>query len=92
MTIYTISYDLRNESGTADYKPLWTELNRLDAHRTQDSVWLASINATATELHNHMKKFIDSDDRLMVDEFKANNHYSNARFGTIAWLKKNSMS
>jgi hypothetical protein len=35
MAIYLVAYDLINEKkGTHDYKPLWKELERLDAFRT----------------------------------------------------------
>jgi hypothetical protein len=89
MTVYLVSYDLRNESGSQDYEPLWAELKRLEACHTQDSVWLVSVTNTAKELHDHFKKFVDSDDRLMTAQITKNNHYSNARAGTNEWLKQN---
>lgn len=33
MPVYVFTYDLRNESGSQDYEPLWDELERLGAHR-----------------------------------------------------------
>ncbi len=89
MAVYTLEYDLRNESGVQDYEPLWEELKRLDAHRAQDSVWLISLTNEPQQVHDHFKKFVDSDDRLMVSEFTKKHWYSNARGGTNEWLKKN---
>ncbi|MPZ12272.1 MAG: CRISPR-associated protein Cas2 [Kiloniellaceae bacterium] len=89
MTSYTLSYDLRNESGSQDYEPLWKELKRLGAHRTQDSLWLINVNNTAKELQDHFKQYVDADDRLMVSELTHNQHYSNAYAGTNDWIKNN---
>lgn len=86
MTTYTVSYDLVKRK---DYQSLWDELDRLDAHRTQDSYWLVNVNNTAKELHDHLKSFADSDDRLWVSELTRNHYYSNARAGTNDWLKAN---
>lgn len=89
MAIYIITYDLRNESGSADYQPLWDELAQRKCHRTQDSVWLCNLNNTAHEVHDHFKAFVDPDDRLMVAEYTKNSTYSNARGGTNDWLANN---
>jgi len=89
MTSYIIAYDLLNESGTQDYEPLWEELRRLGSHRTQDSVWLTAVNGTAKELHDHLKSFLDDDDRLWVNELVKNKYFSNARAGTNDWLRDN---
>lgn len=86
MTTYTIAYDLIKRK---DYQSLWDELKRLGAHRTQDSYWLISVNNTAKELHYHLKKFVDSDDRIWVSELTQNHYYANALAGTNDWLSKN---
>ncbi|WP_370694675.1 hypothetical protein [Pseudomonas sp. FP603] len=86
MTSYTVSYDLvRNKN----YQLLLDELTRLGGHRTQESFWLIAVNNTAKELHDHLKKFVDSDDRIWVSELTRNHHYSNAMAGTNAWIAKN---
>ena len=89
MAIFTISYDLRNESNSQDYEPLWQALREKDCHRTQDSVWLGNFSNSAREVHDYFKGFMDNDDRLMVAEFTKAHWFSNARAGTNDWLKKN---
>lgn len=86
MTTYTVSYDLIKRK---DYPALWNELERLDAHRTQESYWLINVSNTAKELHDHLKGFVDSDDRIWVSELTKNHHYANAKGGTNAWIKSN---
>lgn len=86
MTSYTVSYDLRNQK---DYQTLWDELARLGAHRTQESYWLVNVDNTAGELHDHLKKFVDADDRIWVSELTRNHRYSNAMKGTNDWIKNN---
>lgn len=85
MTTYTVSYDLIKRK---DYQSLWDELERLGAHRTQASYWLIAVNNTAQQLHDHLKKFVDKDDKLWVSEVTKNHWYSNANAGTNAWLAK----
>ena len=89
MAVYVVTYDLRNESGTQDYEVLWQELKRLDAHRALDSVWLVNINGTAKQVHDHIKRFVDNDDRLWVSELTKNHWYSNVRGGTNKWITGN---
>lgn len=86
MTTYTVSYDLIKRK---DYPELWGELERLGAHRTQDSYWLLSASNTAKEVHDHLKRYVDGDDRLWVSELTRNHHFSNAKPGTNNWLKNN---
>ena len=90
MAVYVFTYDLRNESGSQDYQPLWDELERLGAHRFQDSAWLLNLNNTAKEVIEHFKGFTDSDDRLYVSIVHDNEYwYTNAMAGTNDWLKAN---
>jgi CRISPR-associated endonuclease Cas2 len=87
MAKFTVSYDLIKRK---DYQTLWDELKRLGAHRTQASYWLVNVNlASAKELHDHLKKYVDSDDSIWVLELTKNHWYSNARGGTNEWIKKN---
>tara|TARA_R110000851_G_scaffold270099_1_gene422754 strand:- start:135 stop:416 length:282 start_codon:yes stop_codon:yes gene_type:complete len=89
MAIFVISYDLINESGSADYEPLWKALRERGCHRTQDSVWLGNFNNGAKVVHDHFKQYLDSDDRLMVSELTKIHWFSNACGGTNEWLKNN---
>ncbi len=73
MTTYTVSYDLIKRK---DYQSLWDELNRLGAHRTQESYWLVNVNNTAKELNDHLKSFVDGDDRILVSELTKNHYWT----------------
>lgn len=86
MTTFTVSYDLIKRK---DYQTLWDELNRLGAHRTQASYWLVNVNNTAKELHDHLKNFVDGDDKIWVSELTKNHWFANALGGTNDWLAKN---
>jgi len=86
MTTYTVSYDLIKRK---DYQSLWDELARLGGHRTQASYWLVNVNNTAKELHDHLKTFVDGDDKIWVSELTKNHWYANAMGGTNDWLAKN---
>jgi len=87
MTTFTVSYDLIKRK---DYQTLWDELARLGAFRTQASYWLVNVNLpTAKQLHDHLKQYVDQDDRLWVSELTTNYWYSNALAGTNDWLKRN---
>lgn len=87
--IFTLTYDLNKEKTSADYKPLIDELQRLGAHRFQASAWLANLNNTAQEVHDHFKRLMDSNDSLWVSEFTGVHYYSGARSGTNQWLSAN---
>jgi CRISPR-associated endonuclease Cas2 len=91
MSVYLVAYDLVNESkGTFDYQPLWAELKRLGAHRTQYSLWLLNVNNTAKEVVEHLKKYVDNNDRLWATSVRKGEHwYVNAMSGTNKWLEEN---
>lgn len=64
MNRYFIIYDLRRQR---DYQPLWAELARLGARRTLESTWCLERSGTTTAaLRDHFRRFIDSDDGLLV--------------------------
>lgn len=87
MAVFLLAYDLRNEAGSHNYEPLWDELNRLKAQRTQDSLWLINLNNSPTEVLEHFKGFVDGDDRLWITEILKGRHtFVNAKAGTNAWL------
>ena len=63
---YLISYDLTN-ADEDDYKVLHDELKRIGAKRVLRSQWAVSMNDTSTKkLTDHLKNFINKDDRLLV--------------------------
>ncbi len=91
MAIYILSYDLIDEKGSSvDYQKLYDELNRLKAHRVQDSLWLLNLTNTAKEVLEHFKGFTDSNDKLWVSSVRKGEHwYTNANAGTNKWLEAN---
>lgn len=68
---FIISYDLVE---VKDYKTLITELKRLGARRKTLSTWTlirqvpedVSAATSEQELRLHLKRFVDSDDRLFI--------------------------
>lgn len=89
MTVYLVIYDLNKEESSADYKPLLDELRRLGCHRFQASAWLANLDGTASEVHDHFKALMDSNDSLWVNRLSKTYTYSGARSGTKDWLREN---
>ncbi|MEE1612087.1 CRISPR-associated protein Cas2 [Microvirga sp. CF3016] len=93
MAVYVMSYDLVNEAeGTYDYRPLWSELKRLGAHRTQYSTWLVDLDNTPQEIVEHFQQYVDNNDRLMVTKLTKEYWYDNAIGGTKAWLAARTVS
>lgn len=88
MTIYVVTYDLRKEETSEDYKTLIDEIERLGGHRYQKSAWLLNLSNTAKEAHDHFKKFVDENDRLWFSEFTSK-HWYTAMTGTNDWIKRN---
>lgn len=87
MSVYLIAYDLVNES---DYEPLWDELERLGAHKTQYSLWLINSNDTPKEVVEHFSKFVDEDDRIWVTVVRRGKYWYKAALpGTNDWLEEN---
>jgi CRISPR-associated endonuclease Cas2 len=86
MPTYTVSYDLVKQK---DYRRLEDALEKLGAHRTQLSYWLVNVTNTARELLDHLKQYVDSDDRLWISELTRNHTFANALGGTNDWLKAN---
>ena len=85
---YLVIYDLVNKKPETEYQTLWDELKRLGAHRTQ--YWLLSANNTAKELVEHFKRFVHSDDRIMVTRLHGPQfYYVNAIGGTNKWFGQN---
>lgn len=73
MAKHVISYDLMKGK---DYTRLINELRRLGACRVLLSLWLWKSDDSTVTLRDHLAKFIDSDDRIIVI----------AATGDAAWL------
>jgi len=67
MPVYSVSYDLIKRK---NYPELIAELKRLKAKRILLSQWCVRLPASnaSVELRDHLKRHIDSDDRLAVFE------------------------
>ncbi|MDP6876206.1 MAG: CRISPR-associated protein Cas2 [Alphaproteobacteria bacterium] len=87
MPLFAITYDLVKQK---DYQTLWDELERLGAHKALNSFYLVSLtNDEPQEIVDHLKQFIDGDDRLMVVRFIGKPKYTFALAGTNDWVKEN---
>ena len=87
MSVFVVSYELKNEVGSAAYRPLWDALERLTSHKVQRSLWLVSWNGTPFALQNHLKPYIDEDDRIWISRVHRNEAaYSGAIAGTKKFL------
>lgn len=81
---YLVSYDLVDGR---DYNRIIAELDRLGAVRTQKSVYFTDGNTESTAgFLQHLKQFVDSDDRLMVLKIREMPAYVNAMAGSNAWV------
>lgn len=58
-----ITYDLKKHK---DYPRLIEELKRLGACSPLLSVWVLNSSNTDAQLRDHLKQYIDSDDKLLV--------------------------
>ncbi len=64
---YIISYDL--VAPGRNYQPLYTELEKLGGKRVLLSQWaINSTGTSAVEIRDHLKTFMDANDRLLVTE------------------------
>jgi hypothetical protein len=58
-----ITYDLKPEN---DYPRLWAALRAMGACKPLLNGWVVDVQFTAPQMRDHLKKFIDEDDRLLV--------------------------
>ncbi|PZT01195.1 CRISPR-associated endonuclease Cas2 [Stenotrophomonas maltophilia] len=87
MAKFLVSYDLNDGK---DYSRIINELERLGAVRTQRSVYL--VNVTTEESSGflqHLNRFVDADDFLMVVKLYERPRFTNAFRGTNDWLERN---
>lgn len=66
MARFVISYDLIAPG--RNYDPLWAELTRLQVKRVLYSQWAGRIDANATQLRDHLRQYIDANDRILVQD------------------------
>ena len=64
MSKYCISYDL-NENHK-DYDGLISAIKDYNYIKALYSTWFVKSNNTAQDIYNHLKPYIDNDDRLFV--------------------------
>ncbi|WP_252928129.1 CRISPR-associated protein Cas2 [Aliihoeflea sp. 40Bstr573] len=81
-----IGYDLIRRK---DYPKLWEEMERLSAHKAIRDFYLANLNNTAVEVRNHLRSFVDEDDRVIVIEFSKKPQFTMALEGTNDWIAEN---
>lgn len=86
MALFLVSYDLRK---TKNYQPLWDEMERLEAFKPLESVYLVNLTDNITDVRDHLKGYIDSDDGLLVVEFDKKPAAFKCKQGTAQWLKDN---
>jgi hypothetical protein len=75
MRKYMIVYDLERRGES--YEPLLSALRQLGALHVLYSKWVLRTNYTAVQLRDHLKRFIDANDLLLVVELT----------GVAAWTK-----
>jgi hypothetical protein len=66
MTLFQISYDLRNHATMGQYEELIAELERMGAKRIQKSEWVWKGTDTVADVRDHIAQYIHVDDRLFV--------------------------
>jgi len=84
MGLFVVSYDLIDGK---DYDRIIGELKRLGAVRTQLSTYLLDVNVEGSVgFLQHLKKFVDADDRLMVVKISEKPAHTLGLKGTQAWM------
>lgn len=67
MKRFLVSYDLLSPG--RDYNALTSALKALGASRVLLSQWVLKGNYTALQLRDHLRQYIDQNDRLLVNDF-----------------------
>ena len=87
MALFVISYDVRTLPGH-NYQPLYDQLAAWKAAHLQNSVWLAELNGTASQVRDVLKDHLHSGDTVGVLQLKGSGWATwNARQEGVAWLK-----
>lgn len=65
--IYLITYDLRRP--TRNYETLYQGIQSTGrAFKLLESVWILSTNLSAIDVRNHLSRFVDNNDQLVIIE------------------------
>lgn len=67
MNRFLVSYDL--VAPGRDYSTLYAALDALGAARVLYSQWVVRTRLSAAQLRDHLRKYIDSNDRILVNDF-----------------------
>ena len=86
MAYFSVSYQLNKAK---DYKPLWAEMERLDAHKAMRDYYLLDVDVTTSaDLSAHLQEFIDDkDDMLFVAKLDSKPAAHRCYQGTNDWIK-----
>lgn len=88
MKSYLIGYDL-NKSGQ-DYSTLIEQIKKLgNWWHCLDSTWIIKSNSTAKDIRNHLKKYIDGNDELLVARLSGEAAWTGFDDNCSKWLKEN---
>lgn len=67
MNCYIVSYDLVSETGSTDYKALIEQIKSFGARaKICESLWAIKTIKKASEIRDHLKSYMDANDRLFV--------------------------
>jgi len=71
--IYLISYDLHRP--VQEYEALISDIKKLGpCIKPLKSQWFAQTNLTAFQIYESLKKHLDSDDRIFINELTSNRY------------------
>lgn len=87
MANFVISYDLHNQR---TYPQAWQKLEGWGAVRLLESLWVVTLNNTASEVRDALKAVVDSDDSIAVVEIKKGSGWAavRAKKEGVAWLRE----
>lgn len=84
MAYFAVSYQLNK---TKDYKPLWAEFARLNAHKAMNDYYLVDVETdSAVVLRDHLAALVDNDDMIFVAKLESRPAPYKCNQGTKAWL------
>ncbi|WP_336981874.1 hypothetical protein [Altererythrobacter fulvus] len=90
MPIFVITFDARKAAGKQhDYNAFANELKKQKCLQIQNGTFLGSFNNTATQVHNHFRKFLHKVDSLLVNEMVQHFAYTGGAKNIAKWLELN---
>ena len=88
MKSYLIGYDL-NKSGQ-DYSSLIEQIKKLGTWwHCLDSTWVIKTNSSAQQIRDFLRKYIDSNDELLVVHLSGEAAWAGFKKECSEWLKNN---